>query len=741
MQLSAKEAQAKLGSVLWPRYEQYKTDRKQLEDQWVKNLRQYRGVYDPEVADSIPPDKSHVYPKETHTKVVGFVAKMMEMLFPAADKNWSISPTPIPSLPEQVTNELIAKLQRSKVEAAAQTQSTPEPINTKEIEAVIKEEAAIRAKRMETLVHDILLDLGGDTIDFSQLSKRVLRSGGIYGYGILKGPTVRHKEERTFELDAATGGYKASTKKVPRPFFEWCKVWDFYPDLSAKSWRGQDGVFERMVMTKHAVILLKNRVDFDADAVTEVLRSHPNGNYTASQCDTQLNTLNSSPNVQTRGRNKYEVVRFVGYLSGKELAEAGVKAITEADYDTDMLADVWMVDSKIIKVDTSPFGDNPADHYHAFIFDEDEDSGLTGTGLPVVLRDSQMRLCSIDRATQDNMASSAGPVYEVNKDLLPPGQTNIGAIHAFKTIYREGTGADAAAPAIRQLDTNSHVTELIALRRAVLDTFDRESSLPGWLFGQTQQLGEAFRTSNNMSQMTGGANMVTKDIVRAYDLFTQSVIGTVVRWIMEFHPDPEVKGDYNVNAHGSISLVAKEVRGAALDQFWGTLSEPERLRFKDNAVLQERLKARDLPVDLLEEAEVADAKVEQYMAGQNARQQADADLTTSKTQKLQADAQRTAIDAESKKAKLQAEVAEILSRVDQNIAASKDRGARTNLERIKAMILALQNDMDRSVRSNESAAKILTMGERGERARGGTTTTTPEQASIIGRPEDFPGFS
>lgn len=44
-----------------------------------------------------------------------------------------------------------------------------------------------------------------------------------------------------------------------------------------------------------------------------------------------------------------------------------------------------------------------------------------------------------------------------------------------------------------------------------------------------QPLGEAFRTSSNMSMMLGLANMVTKDTVRAFDKFIASFIGSL-RW-------------------------------------------------------------------------------------------------------------------------------------------------------------------------------------------------------------------
>jgi hypothetical protein len=424
----AKEARESIGFLAAGWYRDHKTDRQTLEQQWLKNLRQYRGKYDPDIEARIPADRSKVYPKETHTKVVGFVAKMMEMMFPASDRNWDIQPTTIPSIPQQAITDIINRLAE---------EGQGQPVTPEAIETEVKKYADERAKRMANTIEDQLLDLGGEGIDYPQLCKKVLRSGGINGIGVLIGPQVQYKTERHWEQDPATGAFVATEKKIPRPYFEFDKVWDIFPDLSAQNWRGQDRIFRRMIMNRHQVRLLSGRDGFYKKAIDEYLRDNPTGDYQANTADTELNTLNHTENIARRSKTKYEVVRMVGYLSGRDLFDAGVAGVTEDDATNDVLADVWLLGQTPICIDLAPFGDNPVDMFHAFIFEEDEDSGLTGTGMPENLRDSQMRLCSIDRATQDNMAVGAGPIFEVNEDLLPPG-AGVGTLHAFKVINRQG---------------------------------------------------------------------------------------------------------------------------------------------------------------------------------------------------------------------------------------------------------------------------------------------------------------
>jgi hypothetical protein len=487
------------------------------------------------------------------------------------------------------------------------------------------------------------------------------------------------------------------TKSIPRPFFEFVKVWNLYPDLSAPGWRRQEAIFERMVVLRSELNRIKKRTLFDTAAINQFMKDNPTGNYTARTHETELGSINNVANVSMQKRNKYEIIRMIGYLSGTDLRAAGVVGISDRMAEDDVLAEVWLLDDIAIKIDLAPFGDNPADNYHAFIFEEDEDSGLTGTGLPQNLRDSQMRLCTIDRATQDNMAAAAGPIFEINEDLLAPGFV-CGEIHSFKIIRRQGEGAAAQAPALHIHDVPCHVQDFIALRAQVLENFDRESSLPAFLFGQTQNLGEAFRTTNNMSMMSGGANMVSKDYVRSFDLFTSSVIGSMVSWNMDFNEKEEIKGDYNVVPRGNLSLVAKEVRGAALDQFWASLTPEERLRFKDYEVLIERLRSRDLPVELLEPRETGDDKVAQFQQAQAQAAQIESGLTQAKTQKL-------AVDATDVSTQTKAKTAEILARVEATLSQARTGEARQELEQVKTMLQSLQ-------KSQETATKVLALDHK-----------------------------
>jgi hypothetical protein len=298
-----------------------------------------------------------------------------------------------------------------------------------------------------------------------------------------------------------------------------------------------------------------------------------------------------------------------------------------------------------------------------------------------------MGICVSTRALNDNMAAIAGPILEVNEDLLPSGRKNIGSIHSFKVIYREGQGADAQAKAVNPIFIPSHVSELLAIIKMHREQLDVESNLPAFTMGNVQQpLGEAFRTSNNMSMMMGGANMVTKDDVRAFDRYTSSLIGSFLAWNMEFNDREEIKGDFQVRAKGNLSLVSKEVRGAALDQFIGTLSDEDKVMFDMYGINLDRLKARDLPVDRLLPKEEALRKVAEMRAAQSQAVQIEQQHTQAKTAKTQADAGKSSAQAQQIQATVGATLREILSRVEANIANAKSAKDRTQLENFKLLL-------------------------------------------------------
>ena len=669
-----KDALLSFGQTLKGILDIHKRDRALLENQWLTNLRQYLGKYDPSVLNKIPEERSKVYPRDTRVKVKGGVAKMMEMMFPSQERNYAIDPSPSPSIPAQELQKILDQVTEAQL---------PEEMASNTIERQVMEFARTRAMKMETEIADQLSDAG---VDYPQLCKRVVRSGYIYGFGVAHFPQVRKQSIREWQVDPNTGVYVAVTKSIKRPHPTYVRVWDCFPDLTAKQWDDQEFFFERIILMRSDLRRLAQRNDFMSDEIKEYLSTHPDGNYTAQSYEAELNTIANISNVANRNSRRYEIYRGVGFVSGAQLAKVGVE-VKESQLLDDVFVEAWIIDDRVIKIAEASFGERPSDQYHAFIYAEDEDSGLTGVGLPEEVRDSQMTLCAATRALMDNMAASAGPMYEVNVTLLAKGKKSIGALHPFKVIEREGDGLEAQYPAIRPLSTDSHIAEILNIINAARQQLDIESNLPAYTMGgMNQPLGEAFRTSSNMSMMIGSANMVTKDTVRAFDKFTSSLIGAMLKWNMEFNDNPDIKGDFQVVAKGNLSLVAKEVRGAALDQFVMTLTPEERAILDTYGVLIDRLKARDLPTDRMLPREEAEQVLKSLREAAAQSAQIDQSLTEAKTAVASAQAGKIGADTELVMATAEATIEEILSRIDANSAKAQSQADKTQLENLKILL-------------------------------------------------------
>lgn len=565
------------------KFEEYEKNRLQTEQKWLKNRRQFRGEYDAEIKILLQPDRSQAYPKLTRSKVIGMVARLMDLLFPQTAKNWNIKPTPFPNISQEDMQTVINEAQA----AYQQGQLTDEII-----EKAIEEFAKKRCARMEKTIVDQMADA---QLDYITLVRKVVFSAVCYGVGVLKGPLVRRSERRTW-VKTINNQYEAKTEAILEPYYEFVPLWSFYPDLTAKTRDQMDGAFERHIYNRHELRKLADRPDFFDTPILAYIKDHPEGNFKEKSYEGELRgEKNSTDAAINREGRKYEVVEWWGFVTGDELKKLGVD-IKNADITSDLSANIWTLDDVVIKATLAPL---PADvkMYHMFVYEED-DTTLLGNGMPDVIRESQLAVCAASRMVLDNGSVVCGPMFEVNTEVLDANTTT--QIHAFKVFGREGTGQDAGIPAVKEIPVNSHIAELASIIEIFKGFADTESLLPPQLQGDmTAQGKEPFRTQGNTSQLMGAAALPIRDVVRNFDQFTESVIGSLYHWNLIFNKDKGIRGDFQVQAEGSTSLIAKEVRSQALSNVSATMTEEDKDWANGKEFFRQKLLAMDLPVDTL----------------------------------------------------------------------------------------------------------------------------------------------
>lgn len=610
----SREALKMLGQRFNMLFMQYVSDRRIAELRWLANQRQYLGLYDPEVEREMSPNRSKAYPKVTRVKCISVLSRIMNLMFQGNERNWMLKAAPWPDMKIEEVQQAMAMAAQKDQQAGT---PTPEPMTLDYAMQAIKNYAMDRARTLSDLIDDQLQELGGhQALDYVALNRAVVRSGIIYGMGVLRGPFVREAESVVWDMDGPVPTPKK--KKVFKPHFEFLSVWDFYPDMSAKTLQGMDGYFVRLVMTRAQIKALGRKPDFFTNVIDEYLRAHTVGNYRAQPHEIELRAMGVKVNVNEMKSEtmKYEILIWHGMVDGRMLQDVGVD-VADDKLTEDLDAEIWMIDGNVICARINPWKEMGCDvnMIHTFLFDEDDTSPV-GFGLPQAVRDSQMMISSATRMLLDNASVVCGPQLELNTDLMRLDQ-DLTAIGAYKIWYREGEGPDAQWPAVRNVQIDAHLDSLLKVIDLGMKFADSETFV-GPATGGDMDKGpsEPFRTASGASMLRGDAALPFKDIIRSFDTFTQSVIHAMVIFNRTFNPEQAPDGDYDVVALGATSLMAKEIRGMQADSLAQTLKPEEMTHVDERKLVEARVRARDMDDILVSPDEAARRQQQQDQQSQ-----------------------------------------------------------------------------------------------------------------------------
>jgi hypothetical protein len=219
------------------------------------------------------------------------------------------------------------------------------------------------------------------------------------------------------------------------------------------------------------------------------------------------------------------------------------------------------------------------------------------------MRDAQKLFNASVRAMLDNAAISAGPIIEANMDLLEPNE-DPKDLFPFRVFLRDGQGADAQAQAIRVYSLPSYTNEFMSMINFFMASADEVTAIPRYMYGDSQHIGGAGKTASGLSMLMGAANITVKDQIKNFDDgITLPFIKGLYFWNMEFSPKENIKGDFEVMAKGSTSLIAREVKAESLVTFMNVTNNPTDLLYtKRDNVLREYSKVMDLDeMDLIKD--------------------------------------------------------------------------------------------------------------------------------------------
>ncbi len=585
-----------LGALLLAEFAQAELDRRLTEERWLKDLRQYKGQYDPDVLAKIGPNRSRAFVRKTRVKVKTIDSRVADLLFPAGgEKNWEVDTTPVPSVSKEqrlnVARQILAQAQASAQQAQ---QPIPQQVPREIVDQAILKMAKEAAKRMAKVIDDQLVEAR-----YKQVALQVIHSGHLFGTGIMKGPLVERKVRTRFVQQGSNWVPKHETYVVP--FVDFVPVWRFYPDMTATELDQCRYVYERHQMTKQDLVDLSQRKSFNKQRIVEYIRANPEGEIKLRYFDNELRVIGERTSTQGAQRaGTYELLERWGWLDGEKLKDAGVDVPDDRLHET-FFANVWLLpNGVIIKAVLQPIN-GVTWPYHLYSFDKDETS-IFAEGIPSIMRDDQTMINAATRMMLDNAGITAGPQLEVNPSLLA-SLDRVEEVFPWKVWLRNNTAP--GTPAVRAIEIPGNLSNLGGMADRFENNADEVTAIPRYMTGENVGSGAA-GTASGMSMLMGAANIVIKDLITAYDEgVTRPFLTGLYRWNMQFHKDGSIKGDFDVKARGTASLVAKEVRARQLNEFATLTSNPMDAPFiKRDALLRQRAEALELSDVVKTEEEV-----------------------------------------------------------------------------------------------------------------------------------------
>ena len=575
-----------LGSTLLAEFAQAELDRRQTEERWLSDLRQYKGQYDPAVLSKIGPNRSKAFVRKTRVKIKTIDSRVADLLFPAGtEKNWEIDTTPVPSVsPEQ--KSIVAK----RLAQMAQGQPVPPEVVDEAILKMAKE----AAKKMAKVIDDQLVEAR-----YKDVAIKTVHSGHLYGTGVMKGPLVERKIRTRFVQQGNSWIAKSETYVVP--FVDYVPLWRFYPDMSATELDQCRYAYERHQMTKADLVDLSQRKSFNKERIVNYIKSNPAGEVKLRYFDNELRVIGERNSTQGNKAGTYEVLERWGWVDGLSLKDAGVNVPDNRTHET-FFSNVWLLpDGQIIKAVLQPIN-GVTWPYHMYYFDKDETS-IFGEGIAAIMRDDQTMINAATRMMLDNGGITSGPQLEVNPSLLA-SLDKVEEVFPWKIWLRNNASPGTAA--IRAIEMPNNLNNLSGMADRFENNADETTAIPRYMTGENTSSGAA-GTASGMSMLMGAANIVIKDLITSYDEgITRPFLQALYRWNMQFHKDNAIKGDFDVKARGAASLVAKEVRARQLNEFAAmTANELDGPYIKRDALLRQRAEANELSEVVKTEDEVA----------------------------------------------------------------------------------------------------------------------------------------
>jgi hypothetical protein len=345
-------------------------------------------------------------------------------------------------------------------------------------------------------------------------------------------------------------------------------------------------VIERHKMSRSQMRSLKRRPFFRNNSIDLAM------SYGESYSKEWWEQAMEDDSQETRSE-RFEVLEFWGYVDKEVLEEYKIEIPKELRDADQLNVNAWICNGEVLRLVMNPF--NPQIIPYFAVPYEVNPYSFFGVGLAENMDDTQTLMNGFMRMAVDNAALSGNLLIEVDETNLVPGQDL--SVYPGKVFRRQGGAPGQGIFGTKFPNVSNENMQMFDKARILAD---ESTGLPSFSHGQTGVSGVG-RTASGISMLMSAANGSIRTVIKNVDDYLLGPLGKAFfSFNMQFDHDPEIKGDLDVKAQGTSSLMANEVRSQRLMQFLQVVQNPTLAPFaKMDYIIREIANSMDLDSDKL----------------------------------------------------------------------------------------------------------------------------------------------
>ena len=414
------------------------------------------------------------------------------------------------------------------------------------------------------------------TSKFQAEARKTIHDSARIGVGILKGPfpELRRKMAITKSKDGAKSMMAVQVKKETAPAVRWIDAWNFWPAPGCgENVHDGDYTIEGDYMTPRAVRELGDQRDGEGrpiyiqSALRRVLEEGPN------KCFAEGRNPNRKEDTGKNGKNKrFQIFHYTGFIKRSEADVAGAPGLELLQNSDDVPVIITLINDTIVKVALNPL-DSGAFPYCVMSWSR-RAGHWAGIGVGEQVATPQRMVNGGTRALLNNAGKSSGSQIIIDRDAVEPADGNW-TITPDKVWYMTGEGTD---PDVRKAMMFFAVPNIGAPLMAVIEyafkLAEELSNVP--LHTQGLESGNAPETFGAAEMLNSNAKTLLRAIAYRWDdAVTEPLVTNMYEWLLLDEDVPEEeKGDFEINAEGSIAMVERAIQEQTLQIIQQMANDP-----------------------------------------------------------------------------------------------------------------------------------------------------------------------